>query len=285
MESPAGPSDHQLHFEKRSQRDDGAGVADVAASSSMNGTLLPPLPKARAADNILSELRNVHLTSDEDFKSLSREQLFAPVVMLPLAGDYYIDSRDIHPTLSGIKKPKGFLRSFVSDVPKVVFDIGGLFIKSHATTPDGDAYQPTYHRVVLDVNTGAIWLFYEYYQFDPDFKEEKVEFCMNETLKERVNRTFDTAKILDSIKKWRVGLNSTTVERNMRKSGAMARAYCANQTAPVPSIVKIPAAVTVQGVSTHSSHGTKSMLPKVDLRKFLPRSLTPGFANPEVAAH
>lgn len=48
---------------------------------------------------------------------------------------------------------------------------------------------------------------------------------MNETLIERVNRTFDTAKILDSIKEWRVGLNSTTVERNMRKSGAMARAY------------------------------------------------------------
>jgi len=228
----------------------------------MNGTLLPPLPKARAADNILSELRNVHLTSDEDFKSLSREQLFAPVVMLPLAGDYYvgfggprparepmdfstgkikIDSRDIHPTLSGIKKPKGFLRSFVSDVPKVVFDIGGLFIKSHATTPDGDAYQPTYYRVVLDVNTGAIWLFYEYYQFDPDFKEEKVEFCMNETLKERVNRTFDTAKILDSIKEWRVGLNSTTVERNMRKSGAMARAYLtAALSANVEEYLKAP---------------------------------------------
>jgi hypothetical protein len=124
------------------------------------------------------------------------------------------NSRDIHPTLSGIKKPEGFLRSFVSDVPKVVFDIGGLFIKSHTTTPDGDAYQPTYYRVVSDVNTGAI-----------DFKEEKVEFCMNETLKETVNRTFDTAKILDSIKEWRVGLNSTTMERNMRKSGAMARAY------------------------------------------------------------
>ena len=166
--------------------------------------------------------------------------------MFNLAGDYYvgfgghraarepmdfgtakikIDSRDIHPTLSGIQKPAGFLRSLVSDVPKVVFDIGGLFIKSNATTSDGDAYQPTYYRVVLDVNTGAIWLFYEYYQLDPDFKEEKVEFCMNETLKERVVRTFDRAKVLDSIKEWRDGLNPTTIERNMRKSGAMAHAY------------------------------------------------------------
>ena len=49
----------------------------------------------------------------------------------------------------------------------------GLFIKPHTTTPDGDAYQLTYYRIVLDVNTGAIWLFYEYYQFDPDLKEEK----------------------------------------------------------------------------------------------------------------
>lgn len=136
-----------------------------------------------------------------------------------------IDSRDIHPTLSRIKNLEGFLRSLVSDRLPKVFDIGGLFIISHATTPDRDAYQPTYYRVVLDVNTGAIWLFYEYYQFDPDFQEEKVEFCMNETLEERVDRTFDTAKVLDSIKEWRDDLTPTTMERKTRTSGAMARAY------------------------------------------------------------
>ena len=147
----------QSHFKKRSHRDDGADVVDVAASPSLNVTLLTPLPKARAADNILNELRNVHLNSDEDFTNLFREQLFAPVVMLPLAGDYYVGFGGPRPArepmdfgtgkkirltvvifirlCQELRSQAGFLRGLVSDVPKVVFDIGGLFIKSDATTP------------------------------------------------------------------------------------------------------------------------------------------------------
>lgn len=110
-----------------------------------------------------------------------------------------IDTRAIHLTLSGITKPNGKWLSKASDVPQVIFVIGRLIIKSDATTPER-VYQPTDYRAVLDLSTEAIWLLYEYYQFDPDFKAEMVEFCMNKTLEERVNQTFDTVKILDSIK-------------------------------------------------------------------------------------
>ncbi|MCJ1461646.1 hypothetical protein MMC07_000243 [Pseudocyphellaria aurata] len=238
MESPARPSDHQSHFEKR---DDGAGVADDAASPS---SLLTPVPKTRA-DDILNRLKKLHLTS-EDLKNLYPEKRRGPVVMLPLAGDYYvsfglprlarepvdwgtgptkIDTHDIHPFLSAIKRTEGSLRGLGSDVPKVVFDIGRLHIKLKATAPNGDAYEPCYYRVLLDMVTRAIWLCYEYYQYDPDLQEEKVDFCMNEVLEERVDCAFDTAKILDSITEWTDGLKPATIEKNMRESGAMARAH------------------------------------------------------------
>ena len=129
------------HSEKQSRRDVGAEIADFFSSRNLKDTHLTPLPKARPADDILKDLRNLDFDSDEDFRKLSSEQLFAPVVMLPLAGDYYvdfggprparklmdlgrgkmkIDTRAIHLTLSGITKPERIWRSKSSDVPQVV---------------------------------------------------------------------------------------------------------------------------------------------------------------------
>ncbi|MCJ1467836.1 hypothetical protein MMC07_006461 [Pseudocyphellaria aurata] len=245
MESSAGPSDpkaniaaDQPHIEKRSQRDDG----DDAASPS---SLLTPLPEARTADTILIRLKKLHLTSDEDLKNLYRERRRVPVVMLPLAGDYCvafgrprlarepfdfgtgetrIDTHDIHPFLSGINWSEASLCGLVSDIPKLVFDIGGLFLKSHAPT---DTYHPIDYRVVLDMHTRAIWLLYEYspHDPDPDFQEEeKVAFCMNATW---ILQQFDPAKVLDSTSPFRDGLDPIAIEKNMRNNDAVARVYFA----------------------------------------------------------
>lgn len=228
--------------DEQNQRDDGPNLAGDTKSAGWTVTDPPPLPKAREPKEILYDLRNLDFTSNAEVTKLAREKLFAPQVMLRLTEDYYvcfggpglvrapmkmeknIHSRDIHPTLSAITKPDNPAGRFL---PSVVFDIGRLSLKTDDAAPEGSTYQPTDYRVVLDIKSGGIWLFYEYYKLDPDDLVEKIEFSMNETMEKRVGKKFVSAKVLSSVKDWNDDLNVTAMETNMKESCNEVHAYIA----------------------------------------------------------
>ena len=199
----------------------------------------PPLPKARKAEEILNALRKLDSTSHTEVLELAQEQLYAPMVMLPLSRDYYvsfggprlgrepmdigegkdkIDTRNIHRTLSTINQPrKPSPKS--KDLPTVIFDIGQLSLGTHAGQEF--TYQPTDYRVVLDMLSRSVWLIYGYYQFDLDDVARKVEFLENKTMKDRFGDNFDSAKLLSSVTEWKHGLEEKTISSNIKESGSM----------------------------------------------------------------
>ena len=195
----------------------------------------PPLPKAREPQEILSDLKGLILIQDK-FKGLelAREQLFAPPVMLRLAGDYFvkfgspdlvrgpmdagdkIDSMDIHPFLSNIRKDPTSTPGTQRELPSFVFDIGKLYLRDTSS-----AYQPTDYRVVLDAATGSIWLFYEYYQIGLDDSTEKVQYLVKNPLEVKLHKRFDSARVLVSVEGWDDDLTVEETERSIRETGRM----------------------------------------------------------------
>lgn len=245
----------QPSSDEPNQRNDSPDIANDVESTGWEVTDPPPLPEAREPGEILNDLQKLDFTSDPKVLELAREQLFAPRVMLPLARDYAteyateyhvcfggprlvrgpidmgenIDSQHIHPTLSTLSrfKKRPSIKSLFSPLPRVVFDIGRLYLKTHDVANEGPTYQPTNYRVVLDLKSGAIWLFYEYYDFDSDDLVEEIEFLMNEKLQLRVKKSFDSAKILNSVEEWNNSLTVKTIEDNIKKFGFMSHAYIA----------------------------------------------------------
>jgi hypothetical protein len=231
--------------DEQNQRDNSPRLVGGAKSAGWTVTDPPSLPKARESEEILKDLRDLDVDNNAEVTKLAREQLFAPQVMLRLAGDYYvcfggpglerepmklktktkkrIDSRDIHPTLSRIKKPNN--PTSPRRLPRVVFDIGRLSLKTDDAAREGSVYEQTDYRVVLDMKSRGIWLFYEYYKLNPDDLVEKIEFSMNKTLRRRVGKEFDSAKVLNSITDWNNDLSVTTVEKIMKESCGEVHAY------------------------------------------------------------
>ena len=200
----------------------------------------PPLPEARGSKEILKDLKDLIPTRDKfEALDLAREQLFAPPVMLHLAGEYYVkfggpelvrgpmdagdptDSRDIHLTLSNLTKPANSrFQKNQARLPSFVFDIGRLYLINKSS-----AYQPTNYRVVLDVVTGEIWLLFEYYQIDLDNPAKKVQYLKENILEMKVQKRFDSAMVLDSIKRWDDSLTVEVMEWNMIKTGVKSGTY------------------------------------------------------------
>ncbi|KAG8525579.1 uncharacterized protein KY384_009223 [Bacidia gigantensis] len=240
------PTD-QAKSDNQSQHNDKPDNTKSADFQSWKMTDLPPLPKARAPNEILNDLKALVFTDDEGLKLL-REQMFTPRVMLPLAGDFYvwfggpdlaraplelgdeIDSRDIHPSVSEIKRPTSIMSWLKPNkrLPREVFDIGRLYLKTHDATNGGPAYQSIKYRVVLDMFTEAVWLFYEYHELDPeDDSIIKTDFLQSETLKIGGQKSFDSAMILNSIKDWNEDLTMEVIRENIKESGFMSHVYIA----------------------------------------------------------
>lgn len=224
----------------------------------------PPLPNPRDPKEIINDLKKLVATDHGKCLELAREQIYAPQVMLSLAGDFAIcfggpgvirepislgqktegklDSRDIHPTLSSIARRKdgkyfgkhsslhfvGKHSGTHSSLPSVVLDIGRLHLRivSHDNAKDAPMYQATDYRAVMDVISRAVWLFYEYYEIDEDESPVKVPFQKN-PLTKTIGKHFDAAIALPSIEKWDDQLSAQVVKANIRKSCFMSHASIA----------------------------------------------------------
>ena len=143
-----------------------------------------------------------------------------------MEGDDKIDSREIHSTLVNVVKPAGVKLKKHEHLPGVVFDIGRLYLSenSHGISK-GLTHQPTDYRVFLEWTNKAIWLFYEYYRFDSDDSIIRFKYQKNNTLARKIGKDFDSAKILDSVEKWRHGLRAEDIKSIIQKNGFESSAY------------------------------------------------------------
>lgn len=194
--------------------------------------------------------------SDESsLEELTRLKLHAPSVMVPLAKNeelqYYIcfggreaarkpnsmagiDARDINDIYMATKSesPKDIM------MPKFVFEIGRLFFQTANDTKEATKYRPTDYRLVVNADNGAVWLFYEYYQFDFEETEREERFKMDPTLFSRLHREFDSTIVLDSVKKWDDLLTVEIIEESMSRTASMTRTlFCYMLNTP-PSRMK-----------------------------------------------
>ncbi|CAG8949003.1 hypothetical protein HYFRA_00002131 [Hymenoscyphus fraxineus] len=180
----------------------------------------------REPQEILHDLKRLDFDRKDEFLGfwLAREKVFTTPVMIPLVEDYYVafggpglarpkgrgaGGRDVHETFSIVGA------TGKSRLPAVVvFDIGDLCVKK------GEGYESTEFRVVMDMWSKEVWIFYEYCKGNDEGAVEKNPFAMNGVFYQRTGKIFDSAKILNSIRDWNGGLEVETVEKNIKRSAA-----------------------------------------------------------------
>ena len=157
-----------------------------------------------------------------------------------------IDSRDTDPTLSKIVRFSNGDRSIqilqlliqilqlralgrkYRSLPLVVFDIGRLYLKKPASKEkETFTYQPTDYRAVMDRDSKAVWLFYEYYEVDEDESTTKVPFRLNSPLAKYTGHEFDSAIVLRSIEQWDDELTDPIIKKTITESCFMSGVHLA----------------------------------------------------------